>query len=40
LDVAQVQVFQHNGAILSVHGQNGKSMPYCVFPGLSPGFLR
>jgi hypothetical protein len=40
LDVAQVYAFQHNGAILPVHCQNGKPATCCVFPGISPGLLR
>jgi hypothetical protein len=39
LDVAQVNVFQHNGAILFAYGQNGKSAA-SVFPGGSPSLLR
>jgi hypothetical protein len=38
LDGAQVNVFQHNGAILPAPYQNAKSVTCCVFPGLSPGF--
>jgi hypothetical protein len=39
LDVAQVNLFQHNGAILFAYDQNGKSAD-SVFPGGSPGLLR
>jgi len=35
LDVAQVNVFQHNGAILFAVDSNGKSAAH-VFPGVSP----